>query len=253
MPWIMTVGFNITVLVTLVLAIYIVYPCRASQFDLPLLSSRFVQVQAPDKPLLQNVGKLPFSAASRQAVVGDGYGGQGYTVLPVLREEEPATAILVHGLGGTGEEWGFVSLALSFFSLNYVKFIIPTAPTRSVTYLNQTLPSWYDIFFIGDFRATLNRTQLLASVARIDNIIAGEVSLGVDPRRIFLIGFSQGGGVALTSFLRNPFDLGGCIGVATWLPLDNEYPAQLSTNVSDKQILLMHVRYLIIQTPACVR
>lgn len=239
MLWVMAQKLAIALLTSLAL-LFNASPCMASDSALPLLSSRFVQVQAPDKPFLDNVGKLN-SDIIRQTVAGDGYGGQGYTVLPVLRDERPATAILVHGLGGTGEEWGFVSLALSFFSLNYVKFIIPTAPTRSVAYLKKTLPSWYDIYSIGDFRAVLNRTQLLESVNRVDSIIEGEVDVGVDPRRIFLIGFSQGGGVALTSFLRNPLNLGGCIGVATWLPLDNEYPAQLSANISDKQILLMHV------------
>lgn len=185
-----------------------------------------------------------FPAISRQSVSGDGYGGTGFTVMPVLRNEEPATAILIHGLGGTGEELGFVSLALSFFSLNYVKFILPTAPTRPVTYLgNKELPSWYDIFIIRDFGASVNRTELLESVARVDRIIEGEIKAGVPQNRIFVLGFSQGGGVALTTFLRSSFNLAGCIGVATWLPLAVDYPELLSPTASNKQILLLHVCY----------
>lgn len=200
-------------------------------------------IQLRAKPQTLELGIPSFSGISRQAVAGDGHGGEGYTVLPVLRNEEPATAILIHGLGGTGEEWGFVSLALSFFSLNFVKFIMPTAPIRPVTYLRKELPSWYDILYIHDFEAKVNRTELLESVSRINLIIRGEISAGVSQRRIFLIGFSQGGGVALTTFLRNQFKLAGCIGVATWLPLDDEYPQELSPAVSNKQILLMHVRF----------
>lgn len=180
---------------------------------------------------------------ARQTILGDGYGGEGYMVEPILTEEEPATVILIHGMGGTGEEWGFVSLALSFFSLNYVKFIIPTAPTRFVSYLNETIPSWYDISKIANFATTVSRPELFESVDRVDNIIRGEIAAGVKQNRIFVIGFSQGGGLALTTFLRSSFNLAGCIGVATWLPLDSDYPDNLSPTVSNKQILLMHVSF----------
>lgn len=178
---------------------------------------------------------------TRQTIAGDGYGGAGYTVLPLLGNEPPATVILVHGLGGTGEEWGFVGLALSFFSLNFVKFVIPTAPRRYVSYLNETLPSWYNIFSLTDFASRINEDQLLESVARVDSIIEGERQRGVAFRRIFVIGFSQGGGVALTTFLRSSRALAGCVAVATWLPLDEDYPKKLSNVIKDKFILFIHV------------
>lgn len=179
----------------------------------------------------------------RQKLSGDGHGGKGYTILPLLRDEPPATVIMIHGLGGTGEEWGFVSLAMSFFSLNYVKFIVPRASDQYVTYLDKEIPSWYDIRFIRDYQTRVNNTQLLESVDRIYDIIRGEIQAGVQPNRIVVVGFSQGGGLALTAFLRSPFDLAGCVGVATWLPNDDLYPTHLSPTVADKQILLMHVSF----------
>lgn len=179
----------------------------------------------------------------RQAVKGDGYGGEGYTVLPLLREEKPATAVVIHGLGGSGEEWGFISLALSFFSLNYVKFIMPSASTQYVTYLNETMPSWFDIRSFNENTSNINRSQMLQSVKRINRIVDGEVQSGVEPGRIFIIGFSQGGALALTSFLRSPRPLAGCIGVATWLPLEREYPDSLSNAIVDKDILMLHVSF----------
>lgn len=178
----------------------------------------------------------------RTSVLGDGYGGEGYTVFPLLSNKTTSTtAILIHGLGGTGQEWGFLSLALSFFSLNFVKFIIPTAPMRNVTLLKQTLPSWFDVFLAGTQGLQVDRAQLLDSVARIDRIVRGEHDTGVDYDRIFLVGASQGGGVALSTFLRSPFPLGGCISIASWLPLHEEYPDQLSTKINNKHILLIHV------------
>lgn len=200
----------------------------------------------PERQVPVTAAQVPFdffglTTNGRQKLPGDGYGGEGYTILPVLRDEPPATVIMIHGLGGTGEEWGVVSLAMSFFSLNYVKFIIPRAPYQYVTYLDEEIPSWYDIRFIRDYQTSVNNTQLLESVDRIHQIIRGEINVGVQPNRIVIVGFSQGGGLALTAFLRSPFDLAGCVGVATWLPNDDQYPTHLSPTVADKQILLMHV------------
>lgn len=182
-----------------------------------------------------------FPELARQTISGDGYGGEGFTVLPVLRSEVPATAIMLHGLGGSGEEWGFVSLALSFFSLNFVKFIIPTAPSRNVVYLNKTIPSWFDIYSLRNLTHLINTGQLLESKRRIDRIIRGEISAGVSFDRIFIIGFSQGGALALTTFLRGQYNIAGCMGVATWLPLPDDYPEKLSKRIRNRRVLLLHV------------
>lgn len=183
---------------------------------------------------------------ARQQVDGDGYDGKGFTVQRLLADEPPATAILIHGLGGSGQEWGFLSLALSFFSLNYVKFIIPSAANRSVTYLDDTLPSWFDIRSIGEDSVDVNRFELLQSVDRIDRIIAGEIRQGVPADRIFLIGFSQGGALALTTYLRSKpgRTIAGCVGVATFLPLDSEYRrgGNFTVNVGGDDVLMIHVR-----------
>lgn len=210
-----------------------------------LLCSSVCLTDSPSDASQLNALQRQFPELARQTVAGDGYGGDGFTVLPVLRNEQPATVIMLHGLGGTGEEWGYASLALSFFSLNFVKFIIPTALTQPVTYLNRSLPSWFDIYSPLDLTYSINSAQMFQSMARVNRIIQGEISSGVIARRIFLVGFSQGGALALTTFLRSPFGLAGCVGVATWLPLENQYPDKLSNQIQDTELLLMHVRYLI--------
>lgn len=183
----------------------------------------------------------------RQTVDGDGYGGKGFTVRPLLDETPPCTAIIIHGLGGTGEEWGVLSLGMSVFSLNYVKFIIPSAERRKVTYLEEEIPSWFDIKKIQGTNSEVNEKQLLNSVRRINDIINGEIAAGVPPNRIFVIGFSQGGALALTTFLRSAKPLGGCVGVATWLPLHETYvPSgniEISNAIKGKDILMIHVRF----------
>lgn len=198
-----------------------------------------VQVLSSKTPI-STIDLKPLSG--RQTVSGDGYGGEGYTVSPLLDEDKPCTAILIHGLGGSGQEWGYLSLGLSFFSLNFVKFIIPSANNASVSYLDRTMPSWFDIRAIRQRSADVNRADLLSSVARIDNIIDGEVRRGVPEKRIFIIGFSQGGALALSIFLRSTRNLGGCIGVATWLPLDSEYGRNFSVQTGKADMLMIHVR-----------
>lgn len=189
---------------------------------------------------IQQQGHAKAVSLVRQKVNDDSHGGKGFSVKPVLQDEEPATAILLHGLGGTGEEWGYISLALSLISLNYVKFVIPSAKERRVTYLRSRMPSWFDIH-VFDETASVDKDELLESVERVKDIVKGEMKNGVKQERIFIVGFSQGGALALTSFLRSPYKLGGCVGVATWLPLQKEYPASRSSKIRNKDILMMHV------------
>lgn len=192
-----------------------------------------------------HAGSIPVSApfsksvTTRQTANGDGHGGKGYLVKPLLDETPPATAIIIHGLGGTGEEWGVLSLGMSVFSLNYVKFVIPSADVRKVTYLDEQIPSWFDIERIQGVNSVINEQQLSQSVERINNIIDGEIKAGVPSERIFIVGFSQGGALALTTFLRSKKRLGGCVGVATWLPL-SEANVRVSNNIKGTKILMIH-------------
>lgn len=213
-----------------------------STFIAPFASVTAISASCTGDPTSSvNTLRQQFPALARQTISGDGYGGEGFTVLPALRDETPATAIMLHGLGGSGEEWGFITLALSFFSLNFVKFIIPTAPSRNVVYLNKAIPSWFDIYSLRNLSYLINSTQLFESKQRVDQIIKGEVNAGVPYQRIFIIGFSQGGALALTTFLRSKYNIAGCMGVATWLPLPDSYPGMLSESIRDRKLLLMHV------------
>ncbi|PXF50067.1 Acyl-protein thioesterase 1 [Gracilariopsis chorda] len=209
---------------------------------------------AAENSLLPFLPLLPVPT-DRQPRQGDGVGGEGYTILPVLRNEQPATVIILHGMGSTGEAWGFLSLALSFFSLNYVKFIIPTAPLTHVTYLDKQLRSWYDIRTFRQSAAAnlssltpaqllnlvdIDRPQFDNAVERVNDIIRSEVERGVNPQRILLLGFSQGGALALHAFLRSPWSLAAVIGVATWIPFIQEYPSAMSPATRNRHMLLMH-------------
>jgi predicted esterase len=132
-------------------------------------------------------------------------------------------------------------VAISYFSLNYVKFILPTAPMDYVTYQNITTHSWFNIGNLDSLMSSEDRPSLLNSVARIERIMQGEIESGVPPEHIFILGFSQGGAVGLTTYLRTKLQIGGFIGISTWLPLPQDYPAALSNATTNSVISLQHV------------
>jgi phospholipase/carboxylesterase len=113
-----------------------------------------------------------------------------------------------------------------------VRFVLPTAPNRAVNYLGRKANSWYDVTLVKTRRYTwkviddfvvCDPEQMAESVARIEKLLAIEEAAGVPPRRIFLLGFSQGGALATTVFLRTQRALGGMMGISTWMPFQQAY------------------------------
>jgi len=88
--------------------------------------------------------------------------------------------------------------------------------------------SWFAIRGRGA-AATFNATEVTASAARIDGIIGREVAAGVPASRILVMGYSQGGALALTVALRSRRRLAGCGVVSAFLPLVKSYPPALAS------------------------
>ncbi|MFK3969954.1 alpha/beta hydrolase [Pseudomonas sp. NPDC087358] len=129
-----------------------------------------------------------------------------------------ACVIWLHGLGADRYDFMPVAEALQQ-SLLTTRFILPQAPTRPVTINGgYEMPSWYDIKAMSPARA-IDREQLEGSAQRILSLIEQQRDQGIDPARIFLAGFSQGGAVVLhTAFLRWQGPLGGVLALSTYAP-----------------------------------
>jgi len=52
-----------------------------------------------------------------------------------------------------------------------------------------------------------------------------------------LMGFSQGGALALHVALRSSYALGGVVALSTWVPLRDDYPDALSSSMSKVPVL----------------
>lgn len=129
-----------------------------------------------------------------------------------------ACVIWLHGLGADRYDFLPVAEALQA-QLRSTRFVLPQAPTQAVTINGGwAMPSWYDILAMSPARA-INRDQLEASAQQVISLIEAQRDSGIDPARIFLAGFSQGGAVVLHSaFQRWQGPLGGVLALSTYAP-----------------------------------
>ena len=135
------------------------------------------------------------------------------------RQSADACVIWLHGLGADRFDFEPVAEQLQA-SLPTTRFVLPQAPTQPVTVNGGwSMPSWYDILSMGADGRTIDKAQLEASTQTVIGLIEAQRDSGIDPARIFLAGFSQGGAVVLhTAFLRWQGPLGGVIALSTYAP-----------------------------------
>src|SRR5690349_15271074 len=118
----------------------------------------------------------------------------------------------MHGLGADG--WDFVPIVRELplpedFAL---RFIFPHAPVRPVTINNgMEMRAWYDIAMANDMARLPDEPGIRASQAIVEELIARENDRGIDPNRVVLAGFSQGGVIALQAGLRHRAPLAGIV------------------------------------------
>jgi phospholipase/carboxylesterase len=138
----------------------------------------------------------------------------------IIEPAQPADACVIwlHGLGADRYDFQPVAEILQRRLLS-TRFVLPQAPSRAVTINGGwAMPSWYDIMAMSPARA-INRVQLEESAQSLIGLIEAQRDGGIDPARIFLAGFSQGGAVALhTAFLRWSGPLGGVLALSTYAP-----------------------------------
>lgn len=140
-------------------------------------------------------------------------------VIVPAKAAHTGTVIFCHGLGQSNLTWKIVvTEALSQYLPN-VQWILPQAPRRAVT-LNQgqCRPSWFNVSHLPPYPDEFDEVAIAGSVAIIENLILAEVHAGIDPRRIVLVGFSQGAALSMMVALTTLHDLGGVASLSGWIP-----------------------------------
>lgn len=129
---------------------------------------------------------------------------------------ESAAVILLHGLGADGQD--LLPLSEELGLPEDVRWLAPDAPVRPVTANGgMDMRAWFDIYGF-DASAPVDTRGIAQSVVGVHDLIDHLCQQGVQAERIFLLGFSQGGVVALHAALSHAQRLGGVIGLSTWLP-----------------------------------
>ncbi|KAJ3340298.1 hypothetical protein HDU93_007139 [Gonapodya sp. JEL0774] len=110
------------------------------------------------------------------------------------------------------------------WGLHRVKWILPHAPEAS----------WYRIDFT---RRTEDEPGMLWARDEVLSIVKSEVDRGIPPERIIILGFSQGGAIALLTTLSapQPYKFACCLAVSTFLPLVQHLKVSESFDGADEE------------------
>ncbi len=128
---------------------------------------------------------------------------------------QPSCVIALHGLGADGND---LFPLQHMMGLDDVPWLFPNAPELSVTAnMGMRMPAWFDIL---GFNPTdpVDQQGIAQSAAKVHALMAEQAARGVDLSRMLLLGFSQGGVVALHAALSGAMRVGAVVGLSTWLP-----------------------------------
>lgn len=152
-----------------------------------------------------------------------------------------AAVIWLHGLGADGHDFEPLVPELRLPARLRVRFVFPHAPVRPVTLnMGMRMRAWYDIKQLGG--GPEDAAGIRASQASLEALVDRERARGVEPRRVVLAGFSQGGAIALQAGLRHVERLAGILALSTYLPLAGTLAAEASAENRDLPIFMAHGR-----------
>lgn len=138
-------------------------------------------------------------------------------------EEARAAMILVHGRGASAQD--ILGLAAEWQAPG-MAFLAPQAANST----------WYPNRFIAP--VANNEPWLSSALALLDRLLAQAAAAGIAAERTLLLGFSQGGCLALEYGARNPRRYGGLIGLSAGLIENGDQPRSYSGSLAGVPVLL---------------
>jgi phospholipase/carboxylesterase len=140
------------------------------------------------------------------------HGGQPVLQAGAALDQARAAMVLVHGRGATADDILSLASALPGSGLAYL------APEAA----GQT---WYPNRFVAPLES--NEPWLSSALAGLDDLLTQVAAAGVPAERTVLLGFSQGGCLALEYAVRHPQRYGGLVGLSAGLigPPGTTWPA----------------------------
>jgi len=154
--------------------------------------------------------------------------------------EHKATIIWLHGLGDSGNGFAPIAPELKLAASLGVKFVFPHAPIRPVTINNgMEMRAWYDIKSL-DMGSRADVDGVVESSSSVQALIEAEIAAGIPAEKIMLIGFSQGGVIALHLGTRFTQKLAGIVALSTYMCKPETLEEQKSEANLSTPILCCH-------------
>jgi phospholipase/carboxylesterase len=154
-----------------------------------------------------------------------------------------AAVIWLHGLGADGHDFEPIVPYLDLDPEIRARFVFPHAPERSVTINSgMIMRAWYDIRAVA-LEREIDEGGVLESTGQVVALIERERERGIEPHRLVLAGFSQGGAIALHTGLRYPQKLAGILALSTYLPLHDKLAKEASAANRHTPIFMAHGSY----------
>jgi phospholipase/carboxylesterase len=153
---------------------------------------------------------------------GGGEASAGPDAVEISTGPNPTAAVIwLHGLGADGHDFEPIVPELMWPGAPDIRFVFPHAPVRPVTINNgMAMRAWYDIVSLTGDRDQDQR-GIADSVNFMASLVRREAERGIEPGRVVLAGFSQGGAIAVQLAIRYPEKLAGLVALSTYLLLEH--------------------------------
>nr|XP_043610922.1 probable carboxylesterase SOBER1-like [Erigeron canadensis] len=146
----------------------------------------------------------------------------------------------LHGLGDSGPANEPIKSLFTSPQFKNTSWSFPSAPSQPVSCnYGAVMPSWFDIHEIPiSANAPVDEPSLLKAVENVHSMIDKELAAGVNPKNVFICGFSQGGALTLSSVLLYPKTLGGAAIFSGWVPFNSTSIAERITSEAKRTPIL---------------
>jgi len=148
--------------------------------------------------------------------------------------------IWLHGLGASGDDFAPIVPQLDIQDELGIRFVFPHAPNIPVSVNGgAVMPAWYDIHD-ADISKRADNAGIEQSSSIIRDMINDEIACGIDPSKIVIAGFSQGGVIAINTGLQFPQTLAGIMALSTYVAMRDTLPTAANSGHSKLPIFYAH-------------